>query len=411
MAIQARVDTFAASGSTGNQAITSPGFQPDLLLMFGNRRSTTGNAHALMNLGAAKSATERFACSWMSEDNQSVASDSERNIKTDEVISAVGSVGGIVAEADLASMDASGFTINWSNADSLTYNFLTLAGIERAVGTFTLTTGTGNQTVNGLGFTPKAVIFFSACRDTTTGAQADGMLMVGFSDGTNDHCVAVQSEDNQGSNDSDKVAVSDACIIGLTIAGAVDFEASMSSFASGEFTINKSNGPASNTTIGYIALGGDITALVGDETSPTTTGNKTTTTTGVDPVVALFISAAQSTGFGAPSAGATISIGMSDGTRHFCVTDTDENSVGVSNTTSQRESHPIVLYNSVGGLLDRGQFSSFGTEEFVLNWTTVGGTARHFGYLVLGDAPASASHPVNPLGHPLQGPFAGPLVM
>ncbi|MBZ0166734.1 MAG: hypothetical protein K8I00_07990, partial [Candidatus Omnitrophica bacterium] len=78
--------------------------------------------------------------------------------------------------------------------------------LEVDTGRFTLTAGTGNFSVTGVGFQPSAYILFLTKNDTddadsAEGSGVGGLISVGMTDGTRQFCMATGSEDNQDTSD------------------------------------------------------------------------------------------------------------------------------------------------------------------------------------------------------------------
>jgi type IV pilus assembly protein PilY1 len=137
------------------------------------------------------------------------------------------------------------------------------AGIEAKVGTFTLNSGTGTQSITGVGFQPKAYILFYTKNDTDD-MDSNGMgsiLSIGMTDGTNQFCMASGSEDNQGTTDVGRRGYSDVVLAthDAQTDQLVEGEASHVSMDSDGFTISITTpftAPAF-PIVHYIAFGGD----------------------------------------------------------------------------------------------------------------------------------------------------------
>ena len=137
------------------------------------------------------------------------------------------------------------------------------AGIEVKVGTFTVNSGTGTQSISGVGFQPKAYILFYTKNDTadTNSTGRGSILSIGMTDGTNQFCMASGSEDNQGTTDVGRRGFSDA-VLATHDAHAdqlVEGEAGHVSMDSDGFTINITTEftAPTNPIVSYIAFGGD----------------------------------------------------------------------------------------------------------------------------------------------------------
>ena len=135
-------------------------------------------------------------------------------------------------------------------------------GISVKVGHFTkdTTTGAHTQTVTGVGFQPKAVIFFSSA-NTATGISADANFMVGMSDGTGHKCAAMSSNDGAATSVSANSTNSANCIAILQNgANSIVAAGDIDSFNSDGWVVGWNSADAVAYKIGYIAIGGtDIT--------------------------------------------------------------------------------------------------------------------------------------------------------
>jgi hypothetical protein len=139
--------------------------------------------------------------------------------------------------------------------------------LDVKTGRFTTGTSTGDVAVTGVGFTPKAVIL-QMTQVTAVDTYTNGVSRcIGFLTETGGSkqvkCVATQSENAQGTSDSDHAHHTTACLIHLSIAGAIDGLAGAPAgtmLNSDGFTINISDAMPANYQVEYVCLGGsDIT--------------------------------------------------------------------------------------------------------------------------------------------------------
>lgn len=157
-------------------------------------------------------------------------------------------------------------------------------------GTFFKRNGTGLQSITGLGFQPKAVIFYWT-RQTNTGFSSD--VNTGFGMATspiNQSAVSITMRDNRNRSDQGRRYSSNNCIIFLTGGGPPNLEAQATfvSFDTNGFTINWITGSANQYIIHYIALGGDIQARSGNFNLTATGGIQSITGVGFQPDFVLF---------------------------------------------------------------------------------------------------------------------------
>ena len=142
--------------------------------------------------------------------------------------------------------------------------------LDVEVGTFTKTTaGAPTTDVVSTGFTPKAVIIWGNLGDTSE-AERDGDIQqsTGWSDGTNDRCIAMFDEDEAVAEVAQRYFATAKSIvfINATVAvveGDIDFNAS-------DFTVNWSVNDSTASRIHYIVYGGaDITGVMVGQFSKT----------------------------------------------------------------------------------------------------------------------------------------------
>ena len=172
-------------------------------------------------------------------------------------------------------------------------------GVKVQQGSFTKSPNTAvpvTQTIAGVGFQPRAVIFFWT-RQTATGYAANESMGFGFASGAaNQRSVAVESDDNQDTSNFSRIRSATNVILMLernaTSGNNANLRARASfvSFNADGFQINWGANENRADIIHYIALGGDITnAFVGDFPASTAPGNQAVAGVGFQPDVVLFL--------------------------------------------------------------------------------------------------------------------------
>ncbi|MCD4760927.1 DUF2341 domain-containing protein, partial [bacterium] len=132
--------------------------------------------------------------------------------------------------------------------------------VKSAQGTFTTPASTGNNSITGVGFQPKAVMFFAVPR-TDENAGSHASQFVGFSDGIRHKSSSIKSED--GVNDDGRAQQNYA--IYLRNVDTTNLAvATVSSFDSDGFTLNYTT-TNSGYVIHYVAFGGDDLSAYVDE--------------------------------------------------------------------------------------------------------------------------------------------------
>jgi len=117
------------------------------------------------------------------------------------------------------------------------------------VGTFTASAGAGagSTSVTGVGFKPKLLRFTWLITDSAT----DANMGIGTTDGTTQFATAIGADVTGGN--SARNSETDACILGISSAGAIAIEGAFTSFDTDGFTI--AFNPGNSYTIGYEAYG------------------------------------------------------------------------------------------------------------------------------------------------------------
>ena len=249
------------------------------------------------------------------------------------------------------------------------------------VGSFTLNTVTGNQAITGVGFQPKAMIFWTArefggdqeyeeCLGVATSSTARWVWTSNYCD----YC-------DQASSDYDLTKC-----IQLFTAGALSTAADFVSNDADGFTINVTTANATARTIYYKAIGGaDVSAFAGDFALGTTTGNLAETGVGFQPKAVLFVHGPKNT------TGATITnihqlgigVGLSSTSRW------SNYYIGTNATTSDEQSIQIttrcIISISTAAAIDEAvDYVSNDADGFTVNRITKSATDFTVGYLALG---------------------------
>jgi hypothetical protein len=128
--------TFTQKTSTGTQATTGVGFQP-LAVLFGSAAKAVNTSVTEDNkiaLGVALSASNRRAIAMVDEGSAVEPTQADRYASEAVAIALMesGTPGTVVAAADLDSLDADGFTLDWTTADATAreIGYLALASAE-----------------------------------------------------------------------------------------------------------------------------------------------------------------------------------------------------------------------------------------------------------------------------------------
>ena len=126
----------ALNTSTGNRSYTHVGFTPDLLLLFG---TPSWHGEQTFGFGFADGAGNQFAMSGASHNSGLTPTNTARYQRTDKcfvVLEPHATPLHIESEAELVSMDTSGFTLNWTTAAGGSQTIISVAikGVQAKVG-------------------------------------------------------------------------------------------------------------------------------------------------------------------------------------------------------------------------------------------------------------------------------------
>jgi hypothetical protein len=296
MAISRYLGTFSSSNAAASQAITGVGFQPQLVEIF-SALGLNAAATSSRKIYGATDGTNQFATESVIITAQN-PSNTFRSFKNTKCVLSHTGGGAIYHEADITSLDADGFTLNWTTIGGAaqTYFFVAYAGLDNAtVGTMDLTTSTGNQSVTGLGYQPDITRFTASGISTSAAILAGAAISHGAGiSSTERFCIAAADEDNVNPVNAQSIYSDASCLQIFDVNAAIDCVADYVSSDAGGFTINKTNAPAATTRIGYITMQG-VLASIGEYAVPVGTGNNSETGVGFQPEIDLFYCAGSST--------------------------------------------------------------------------------------------------------------------
>lgn len=263
--------SFTANTSTGNQAVTGVGFQPEVVLLFTQLQTSSGvsNNNSCYSFGAFDASGNQWAMGVGLQNGQATMNN-RRTFRVNRCV-AVPSAGSNIyeSEASFVSMDVDGFTINWSDAPGAGYlvGYLAMAGGQWKVGNITQKTSTGTQAYTGVGFQPAGVMFGSHCDTDTSSVIDNARLMFGASTGaSNNTALWTGDSDNVADAVADTIMSATKCVVMATEGTpTTNAEADLDSFDSDGFTLDWTTADATARAIGYIAFAGE--PVVGGGTS------------------------------------------------------------------------------------------------------------------------------------------------
>ncbi len=253
------IDSFQKNAGAGNQAVAGVGFRPDAVIFAGVVRAFEDaklGGDTYICLGFMDADGNQGTLGVWSEDGEAV-SDTARAQLTNKCYLQLWN-GSIVDEAQFVSMDAGGFTINWTLNDGGTeyINYIALKGGEYHVGNFLSQVGIGNFAESGVGFTSVGGIFSSVCNPAYATAQDHNEISVGFAaDSTETIAMGGTDEDNQADTDADRWMYEDSIYRNYDFAQNLDGEIELVSWETDGFWMDQVDADPAQNEIIYLVFG------------------------------------------------------------------------------------------------------------------------------------------------------------
>lgn len=261
------------------------------------------------------------------------------------------------------------------------------------VGTFQSIAGTGNQSITGVGFTPKALIVWSHELNSLNSFSGDAVFDIGAaSSTTSERFLGMYNFDGSGTSDCLEVS-SNVNFIGIDFSGegTIDTRANLTTLGSDGFTLNWTANTAGSTRFNYIAIGGDdLTNIASGEFSPpASTGDEATTGVGFMPDFVLFFAnnmTAAQVDQGVSNTG-SVAVGCMNSAGEqgaVCVISEDARDI-METARYQRTDKCLAIFtkNDKASLSHEATFSSMDSDGFTINYTTAATADKNIMYLAL----------------------------
>ena len=254
--------------------------------------------------------------------------------------------------------------------------------------TFLKKTSTGTQAVTGIGFKPRAIIFFwggATGNASFRGGvwQGAGFVARSAADVITQHSTSWSSQDAQTSSNSSRRVTGKAISIGQ-YGEAIESEADITSLDSDGFTLDWTTASAVAMNISVLAIGGTspTDAKVITWNAPAATGSQAVTGVGFKPDVLFTMRTNNNSG---TVASGSFSFGMTDGTNSAlaAVFDTDASAI-MSTSRGQRTGQVVGNVDSSAAWANLASFTSFDTDGFTLNWSARTNTNLCVGLVIKG---------------------------
>ncbi len=258
-----------------------------------------------------------------------------------------------------------------------------------------------------IGFRPKAIRFYWVGLQSNSPTNANSQAVterrgVGFVQRLGVRsCVGTTSTDNSAAADCGSIWSDAGCVITVSSAGAIDGLLDIDSLGTNGFTLIVDDVAPANITVFWEAWGGSdiIEVTIGAITEPTATGNQTynapgfVTTpatkdqcvmfAGVQTVNAAGVGQAQDSGLHVGFLTDTSNILNQTGTSSVCG-NSDDGSATMDTDGYNSNVDCISMIQIAGGNPNaRAIFSSFGTDQFTLNWVSRATSNRRSIYMAI----------------------------
>lgn len=261
--------SFAANTTTGNQAITGVGFQPDVVFLFATLQSTSAasNNNSQYGFGVMDKNGGQWSVSQKAQNTVNPANTNRAFSNAAALVLTQTAADNFAHKVSFVSMDTDGFTVSVDVSVGLAIitGYMAIKGGSWKVGTDTQKTSTGTQAKTGVGFQPKGIIFGTVCDTGTDAVATNGRFGIGATTGTSNN-VSIWTGDKDAVTPTvaNTIMSSTKCIViateGASASPTTNAEAALSSFDSDGYTLNWSTADATARTFGYVAFGNNASA-------------------------------------------------------------------------------------------------------------------------------------------------------
>jgi hypothetical protein len=263
--VTAKMAEWVAPTATGNKAITGIGFRPETVLHFYAGAAYTGPVgtstfNGIFGLGAM----DKNGGQWSTQVTAWDAVNPSQTTRGQQTNAAIfmyadGSSAAITKKASFVSMDADGFTVNFTTANSNAGLIcsLALAGVKATVASFNKVTGSSpaSQPVATVGFKPGAVLLssYQMAAQTASISETTCSYGIGASDGIHQGSSAFVATNNVSPTAVDAIDKTSKVFLKVNTP-PLDAEADLTSLDANGFTLNWTTSDPAASQIGFWAL-------------------------------------------------------------------------------------------------------------------------------------------------------------
>ena len=389
----AAFQTYVGTGTskittTGTKAYTGVGFTPTAIIFFSTSVQTAEDYILNTNAGAQSygitDGTNSRTIGWAGQARTS-SNEAAHSINAATCIRLGRKTNGAntwttLAEASLSSLDADGFTLNWTTvngANAEIFGFIAIGGVTAYVGTITEGATTGNYSTTDPNFQPTFAMFlYTGDTAATTASTVKGGL--GFATATEEavtyHVCTTGASDMIINN-----VLRTTSMMEITNAGSstIISDSDFVSFDATGFTLNRTTDDGTDRIIYYLVIDG-VQADIASFTQAAATGNQATTGVGFQPSLTMFLTHGAATAFEANMTQESFGAGTSSSQRAFAANAYQDNGYEDQDTAIATKSTSILLVGDPTTPTNQGEADlvSLDSDGFTVNWTTTDATAR-----------------------------------
>ncbi len=410
MAANFKVGKLDVPGSTGSQAITGLGFTPKALFFFGTLRTSDGTSvDFAINLGMATASGSNNQGSVSGSGQDAAASaNTDRYSTNANCISHYGHAGALVIQAAFTSMDADGFTINWTTVSSgVDIHYLALGGSDLTnakVVKFNKQSGTGAQAVTGVGFQPDSILFISSMVANDALGTSSAKLAMGCAVGASQWGMSVHLNNSLATMATNRRQETNMVLMDQNNSDAILSDGSFTSFDADGFTVNWTTNDTTSARIYALCLKG-LQVNAGTITQPTSTGAQAVTGVGFQPAALVLASCCFASATGVQATAARWAVGATTGASEEAAIwsgSTDNVADDISDYGSWTNRSISMWTEGTPTENATADLTAFDADGFTLNWSAADATQRQVLYFALAGQPSGG-------GGGSVGSFAGPL--
>jgi len=276
---------FTESAATGNQDITTVGFQPDAVILFSamigaDPPGIAADSAIMVGFAAGPGNPNDLVRAGGSDDGPNVQQTISYHRAGESIALFDSAITLTTARAEVDAWLSNGFSLNWNErAGSRRIHYLALKGGTYLVGDLnTLTVAASTIVESGFGFSPKASLFLShnKAQSAVDTVQAHDELSLGaFSSATARGAQCVIDEDGVDPSDVGTAVEHDEVYCNLSTGMAIEGLMDVQSVDSDGFTLIMDDPDPVASFVGYMAFGQaitfDVSAQIWNETTDTVT--------------------------------------------------------------------------------------------------------------------------------------------